>query len=252
MKHVGFKSTGWKYLASISVLCGYFIKWFHQTPKLNLLHTSLSLNFYNWIPELSSRKCVFLLERLFSWSLVLVGDFNLPDVCWRLNAVVGKRSGRFLECLGDGFLIQLVGWLAKVTPIYKKGSGKDLGNCRPVGLTSVPGKLTERIALGVTMRCVQGERVMSPSPHGFVGGGSCLTGLVSFYDKMTRRVDGGSDILLHVADPHLPVIQFCLGGFYQTRSFQRRLAQPILSNWDSRHAVMERVQVPCSVTLGRS
>ncbi|KAK4832250.1 hypothetical protein QYF61_021602 [Mycteria americana] len=42
-------------------------------------------------------------------ALVLVGDFNLPDVCWKYNAVERKQSRRFLKCVeDDNFLIQLV------------------------------------------------------------------------------------------------------------------------------------------------
>ncbi|GAB0184113.1 hypothetical protein GRJ2_000876600 [Grus japonensis] len=43
-----------------------------------------------------------------SLALVLVGDFNLPDVCWKYNTVERKQSRRFLECAEDYFLTQLV------------------------------------------------------------------------------------------------------------------------------------------------
>ncbi|KAK4832995.1 hypothetical protein QYF61_027019, partial [Mycteria americana] len=35
-------------------------------------------------------------------------DFNLPDVCWKNNAAERKQSRRFLECMEDNFLTQLV------------------------------------------------------------------------------------------------------------------------------------------------
>ncbi|KAK4812452.1 hypothetical protein QYF61_024853 [Mycteria americana] len=41
-------------------------------------------------------------------ALILVGDFNLPDVCWKYNTAEKKRSRRFLECVADNFLTQLV------------------------------------------------------------------------------------------------------------------------------------------------
>ncbi|GAB0208309.1 hypothetical protein GRJ2_003296600 [Grus japonensis] len=41
-------------------------------------------------------------------ALVLMGDFNLPDVCWKYNTAERKQSRRFLECVEDNFLTQLV------------------------------------------------------------------------------------------------------------------------------------------------
>ena len=43
-------------------------------------------------------------------------------------------------------------WLANVTPIYKKGCKEELGNYRPVSLTSVSGKVMEQIVLRKIMQ----------------------------------------------------------------------------------------------------
>ncbi|RMC08902.1 hypothetical protein DUI87_13896 [Hirundo rustica rustica] len=43
-----------------------------------------------------------------SSALVLVGDFNLPDIFWELNTAEKQQSRKFLECVEDNFLSQLV------------------------------------------------------------------------------------------------------------------------------------------------
>ena len=45
-----------------------------------------------------------LAEIVQSPALVLVGDFNFPDTCWKYNTVQRKQSKRFLECVEDSFL----------------------------------------------------------------------------------------------------------------------------------------------------
>ena len=40
-----------------------------------------------------------------SQSLVLMGDFNHPDICWDSGTVGGRRSRKFLKSAEDNFLV---------------------------------------------------------------------------------------------------------------------------------------------------
>jgi len=48
----------------------------------------------------------------------------------------------------------------------------------------------ERFILSVFTRHVKDNQGIRPSQHGFMKGRSCLTNLISFYDQVTRLVDG--------------------------------------------------------------
>ncbi|GAB0187556.1 hypothetical protein GRJ2_001220900 [Grus japonensis] len=37
-----------------------------------------------------------------------MGDFNHSDICWRDNTARHKQSRRFLECIDDNFLLQVI------------------------------------------------------------------------------------------------------------------------------------------------
>ncbi|RMC11971.1 hypothetical protein DUI87_11104 [Hirundo rustica rustica] len=39
-----------------------------------------------------------------SSALVLVGDFNMPDICWELHTTEKRQSRKFLECMENNFL----------------------------------------------------------------------------------------------------------------------------------------------------
>ncbi|KGL86335.1 hypothetical protein N301_09028, partial [Charadrius vociferus] len=49
---------------------------------------------------------------------------------------------------------------ADITPIFKKGKKEDPGNYRPVSLTSVPRKVTERLILDVISKHIEEQGVI--------------------------------------------------------------------------------------------
>ncbi|PKU45836.1 rna-directed dna polymerase from mobile element jockey-like [Limosa lapponica baueri] len=84
--------------------------------------------------------------------------------------------------------------VANVTPIYKKGRKEDPRNYRPVSLTSVPGKIMERIILSEVSQQAQDSKGIRTSQHGFMKRRSCLTNLISFYDHGTRLLNAGKAV----------------------------------------------------------
>ncbi|GAB0194988.1 mitochondrial enolase superfamily member 1 [Grus japonensis] len=87
-----------------------------------------------------------------------------------------------------------VDWrLASVTPIHKKGQKEDPENYRPVSLTLVLGKVMEKIIFSAITQHVQ-DKMIRPSQHRFMKGRSCLTNLISFYDKVIHLVDEGKAV----------------------------------------------------------
>lgn len=61
-----------------------------------------------------------------------------------------------------------VNWkLVNVAPTFKKDKKDDLGNYRPVSLTSVPGKIVGKVILGVIEKHLRDNSVIGHSQHRF-------------------------------------------------------------------------------------
>jgi len=79
--------------------------------------------------------------------------------------------------------------LANVTRIYRKGRKEDPEKYRPVSLTLVLGKIMEQFILSAIMQHVHDNQEIRQVMKAFMKGRSCLTNLISVYEKVTCLVD---------------------------------------------------------------
>ena len=84
--------------------------------------------------------------------------------------------------------------IANVVPIFKKGKKEEPANYRPVSLTSVVGKIFERIMKREITEHLEKNGLFSHAQHGFRSGRSCLTNLLEFLDYVTKQLDEGENI----------------------------------------------------------
>ncbi|KGL81849.1 RNA-directed DNA polymerase from mobile element jockey, partial [Tinamus guttatus] len=78
---------------------------------------------------------------------------ELAEVIAKPLSIIFERSWRTGEVPED--------WKkANVTPVFKKGKKEDQGNYRPGSLTSVPGKVMERLILAIVSRHMEDKKVL--------------------------------------------------------------------------------------------
>jgi len=86
-------------------------------------------------------------------------------------------------------------WLTgTVTPIYKKGNKLIPSNYRPITLTSLVCKLTERVIHAEILEFAKRNHIIPAQQHGFVPGRSVITNLLSCVDEWTKSNDRGSPV----------------------------------------------------------
>ena len=83
---------------------------------------------------------------------------------------------------------------ANVTAIFKKGEKSKAENYRTISLTSVPGKLMERLVKNAIIEHITTNNLFSEAQHGFLKGKSCVTQLLEYLEDITEAMDNGNDV----------------------------------------------------------
>ncbi|KAJ7421298.1 RNA-directed DNA polymerase from mobile element jockey-like protein [Willisornis vidua] len=128
------------------------------------------------------------LDRLEQWPSVNLMKFNKAKSCtleWSVPSISTEWGMKGLSCSVEDDLRINIG---------SKSRKEDPGNYRPVSLTSVPGKIMEKIILGSIEKYLEDNAVTGHSQHGFLRGKSCLPNLISFYGKVTHLAGQGKPV----------------------------------------------------------
>jgi len=78
---------------------------------------------------------------------------------------------------------------AYITPVYKKDAKSNVSNYRPISLTCQLCKTFEAIVRDAIVNHLEEHSLVNDTQHGFRKGGSCLSNLLQFLDRVTRCID---------------------------------------------------------------
>ena len=118
-------------------------------------------------------------------------DHIYPVVLKRLALVISvPLSVIFCESFVTGIVPKE--WkLANVTAIFKKGLKNQVGNYRPISLTSQVCKVMEMLVRDTITEHLKKYKLIKDSQFGFTKGSSCLGNLLKFLEEVTRYVEEG-------------------------------------------------------------
>ena len=99
-------------------------------------------------------------------------------------------------------------------------------NYRPISLTSVPGKLLEKLVRDEIVNHMETNSLFSTAQHGFIKGRSYSTQRMELMEELTEALDSSEDIDIIYLDfrkafdkvPHKRLLKKALGLWYSGES----------------------------------
>ncbi len=120
-------------------------------------------------------------------------DIHTQMVRWLADFLAEPLSKLFTNSLNTA--VAITDWrLAMIRSIRKKGDQEDVSNYRPESLTSIMGKIFERIVKKVLLSFLSDARSISPHQHGFLPRRPCLSNLLVFEEAMTHKMGEGHTV----------------------------------------------------------
>ncbi|KAK3100218.1 hypothetical protein FSP39_016457 [Pinctada imbricata] len=83
---------------------------------------------------------------------------------------------------------------ARSSAIFEKGSKSIAGNYRPVSLTSIVGKVMEKLVRNHLLEHFITNSLFTNKQYGFIGGRSTSLQLLRVLDEWTEAIDAGKDV----------------------------------------------------------
>ena len=85
--------------------------------------------------------------------------------------------------------------LARIVPIYKKGSKSDVNNYRPISLLNIFSKIFEKLMKKYLVEFITSNRILSPNQFGFQSGLSTEDALIKFTKLLYNQLDKSNHVL---------------------------------------------------------
>lgn len=123
------------------------------------------------------------------------GPDDIPPIFLKecAGALAPILCALFRESLDSGTIPDV--WRrAVVTPIHKKGSKHQLGNYRPISLTSTVCKVLERLVVKHVLNFARRTNIIPEQQHGFVPGRSITSNLLLCLEDWTKDLDVGRPV----------------------------------------------------------